>query len=153
MPWVEFWFMTLEPVITPNFNHVQECRSATITALCHVWVKQVWEQNCRHILMTSPFCVVDSVSEPRCVYDGEPQFDSFLLDANCVFDDVDCLIDPVCRHIHVKSNYNYTETYLSVFKRVREHTHTQMLQGQKVVGASHFAPENYFFLHRDDTFA
>lgn len=101
--------------------------------------------------MTSPFCVVDRVSEPRCVYDGEPHFDSFLLDANCVFDDVDCLIDPVCRHIHVQSNYNYTGTHLSAFKRVQEHT--QMLQGQKVVGASHFAPENYFFLHRDDTFA
>lgn len=43
--------------------------------------------------MGPPFCVVECVSEPRCVDDGEPQFDSFLLDADCVFDDVDSLVD------------------------------------------------------------
>lgn len=41
----------------------------------------------------APFCVIDCVSEPWRVYDGEPQSDSFLLDADCVFDDVDCLFD------------------------------------------------------------
>lgn len=40
-----------------------------------------------------PSCVVERVSEPRRVYDGEPQFDSFLLDADCVFHDVDSLVD------------------------------------------------------------
>lgn len=52
--------------------------------------------------MTSPFCVVDGVSKPWCVYDGEPQFDSFLLDADCVFDDVNRLIDPICKHTCTK---------------------------------------------------
>lgn len=60
--------------------------------------------HCSRMLMTSPLCVVDGISEPWCVYDGEPQFDSFLLNANGVFDDVDCLIDPFCRHTHVQSN-------------------------------------------------
>lgn len=49
-------------------------------------------------MLTSPFCVVDSVSKPRRVYDGEPQFDSLFLDANGVFDDVDSLRDAFCRH-------------------------------------------------------
>lgn len=40
-----------------------------------------------------PSGVVDRVSEARCVYDGEPQFDSFLLDADCVFDNVHSLVD------------------------------------------------------------
>lgn len=53
----------------------------------------------------SPFCVVDGVSEPRRVYDGEPQFDPFLLDADRVFDDVDCLMDPVCGHKRVQSQW------------------------------------------------
>lgn len=72
--------------------------------------------------MTSPFCVVDGVSEPRRVYDGEPQSDSFLLNANCVFDDVHCLIDPLCRHTHMQctSNYIYTGTRLVVYT----HAHT-----------------------------
>lgn len=43
--------------------------------------------------MGPPFCVVDGVSEARRVDDGEPQLDSFLLDADRVFDDVDGLVD------------------------------------------------------------
>lgn len=50
----------------------------------------------RHTSMSSPPRVVDGVSEPRRVYDGEPQFDSFLLDADRVFDDADGLIDSFC---------------------------------------------------------
>lgn len=49
--------------------------------------------------MTSPFCVVNSISESRRVYEGEPQFDSFLLNAHGVLYNVDCLIDPFCRQI------------------------------------------------------
>lgn len=54
--------------------------------------------------MISPVCIVYGVSKPWRVYDGEPQFDSFFLDANCVFDDVDGLTDPFWRHIHVQSD-------------------------------------------------
>lgn len=64
----------------------------------------------------SPFCVVDSISKPRRVYDGEPQLDPLFLDANGVFDDVDCLTDPLCRHIR-KMNYIYTNNELQGQKR------------------------------------
>lgn len=60
--------------------------------------------------MTSPFCVVDGISEPWRVYDGEPQFDSFLLNANGVFDDGDCSTDPLCKRTQF------------VQRRMRSHT-------------------------------
>lgn len=52
---------------------------------------------------SSPFVVVDGVSEAGCVYDAEPQLDPFLLDADCVLDNVDCLMDPIWRHKHTQS--------------------------------------------------
>lgn len=55
-------------------------------------------------LQASPFCVVDSVSEPWGVYDAESQFDSFLLNANGVFQDVHCLVDPFYRRTQHRCN-------------------------------------------------
>lgn len=52
--------------------------------------RQTWD-----IWMGPPFCVVYCVSKPRRVYDVQPQSDSFLLNADCVFDDVDRLADSV----------------------------------------------------------
>lgn len=51
------------------------------------------------MLMSSPCCVVDSISKPWRVYNGEPQFDSFLLDADGVLDNVDRLTDPFCIYV------------------------------------------------------
>lgn len=67
---------------------------------CHRNTKVLLELSwfdCEEEFMTSPFCVVDGVSEPWRVYDGQPQFDSFLLNANGVFDDGDCSTDPLCK--------------------------------------------------------
>ena len=42
---------------------------------------------------SSPLVVVDSVSKPRRVYDGELELDSFLFDVYCVFDDLHGLVN------------------------------------------------------------
>lgn len=79
------------------FNHLQQ--SNETVSRQH---RAGWSVREERTPMTSPFCVVDSVSEPRCVYDGEPHFDSFLFDADGVFDDVDRLINPFCGHMQVR---------------------------------------------------
>lgn len=69
--------------------------------------------------VSSPPRVVDGVSEPGCVYDGEPQFDSFLLDADSVFDDADGLIDSLYEgdtHEHGDSTVWFCVTFLFMHK-------------------------------------
>lgn len=42
---------------------------------------------------SSPLVVVDGVSEPWCIYDGQLEFDAFLLNVYSVFDDLHSLIN------------------------------------------------------------
>lgn len=85
---------------------------------CHQNTKVLLELSwfdCEEEFVTSPFCVVDGISEPWRVYDGEPQFDSFLLNANGVFDDGDCSTDPLCKRTQF------------VQRRMRSHTWHQIV--------------------------
>lgn len=46
---------------------------------------------------SSPLIVVDGVSEPRRVYDGQLELNSFLFDVYSVFDDLHSLVYALCK--------------------------------------------------------
>jgi len=48
----------------------------------------------------SPFIVIDCVSKPWRVHNGEFEFDSFLLDVDRVFGDLNRLINTLCYRKH-----------------------------------------------------